>query len=286
MIRSSPPSRSVDAQPDDRRAQDVAGVDERGVDARRDLDLLAVVGPAGTAAAAARRPSPCRAARRGRSSRCGGWRAELGLGIASARRALDRRRASVVARGSPSRGRLGARRASPPRQVDRRLVRVRSFRSSASTSSGMAALPAGLALGELLVEPARVEQDQASPARSCRPWHGSGRVKPSLDQERQEAAVVEVGMRQQDGVEVGRLERERDPVADRLVRAALEHAAVDQDARPLGDEQELRAGDGRRAAEETDLHRRHGDSRACRTRRQTGMTTRASRATAANSRLR
>ena len=47
--------------------------------------------------------------------------------------------------------------------------------------------------------------------------------------------MVEVGMRQQDGVEIPGLERERDPVADRFVRAALEHAAIDQDARPLGD---------------------------------------------------
>ena len=119
-------------------------------------------------------------------------------------------------------------------------------------------------------------------------------------------------MGQQDGVELGRVERERDPVADRLVRAALEHAAVDEDARALGDEQELRAGDGGRAAEEVDLHGRHGDSRRLprvffrpmdiataersprhrqtgaggHRRGQTGTTTSASIATARNSRLR
>ena len=73
--------------------------------------------------------------------------------------------------------------------------------------------------------------------------------------------MVEVGMGQEDGVEVGRLEGERDPVADRFVRAALEHPAVDEDPGPLGDEQELRAGDGRRATEEVDLHGAHGDRR-------------------------
>ena len=73
--------------------------------------------------------------------------------------------------------------------------------------------------------------------------------------------MVEVGVRQQDGVERRRVERERDPVADRLVRAALEHAAVDEDRGLLGGEQELRAGDGRRATEEVDLHGAHGDRR-------------------------
>ena len=69
-------------------------------------------------------------------------------------------------------------------------------------------------------------------------------------------------MGQQDGVELARVERERDPVADRFVRAALEHPAVDEDPGPLGVEQELRAGDGRRATEEVDLHGAHGDSAA------------------------
>ena len=67
-------------------------------------------------------------------------------------------------------------------------------------------------------------------------------------------------MGQQDRVELGRVEGERDPVADRLVRAALEHAAVDEDLRALGDQQELRAGDGGGAAEELDVHAPHGDS--------------------------
>ena len=72
--------------------------------------------------------------------------------------------------------------------------------------------------------------------------------------------MVEMGVGQQDRVELGRLERERDPVPDRFVRAALEHPAVDQDPGAIGDEQELRAGDGGRAAEELDVHGRHGDS--------------------------
>ena len=71
--------------------------------------------------------------------------------------------------------------------------------------------------------------------------------------------MVEVGVGQDDRVEVRRVEAERDPVADRLVGAALEHPAIDQDPRPVGLDQELGAGDGRGATEEVDLHGRHGD---------------------------
>jgi hypothetical protein len=87
-----------------------------------------------------------------------------------------------------------------------------------------------------------------------------------LHEQRQQAAVVEMGVGQEDGVELGRVEGERDPVADRLVRAALEHPAVDEDLSALRGQQELRPGDGRGAAEELDVHARHGDSAAGRTR--------------------
>jgi len=60
-----------------------------------------------------------------------------------------------------------------------------------------------------------------------------------FDEQRQQAAVVEMGVGQEHCGEVGRLERERDPVSDRFVRAPLEHPAVDEDLRALGDQQEL-----------------------------------------------
>jgi len=63
-----------------------------------------------------------------------------------------------------------------------------------------------------------------------------------------------MGVGQEDRVEGCRVEPEGDPISDGLVGTALEHAAVDQDAGALGDEQELGAGDGRRPAEEVDLH--------------------------------
>jgi hypothetical protein len=66
--------------------------------------------------------------------------------------------------------------------------------------------------------------------------------------------VVEVGVGQQDRVDRRRVVRERNAVPDGLVRAALEHAAVDEDAGAVGDEQELRAGNRRGPAEKVDLH--------------------------------
>ena len=66
--------------------------------------------------------------------------------------------------------------------------------------------------------------------------------------------MVQVCVGQDDRIELARVERERDPIPDRLVRAALEHPAVDEHARPFGDEQELGTGDGGRATEEVDLH--------------------------------
>ncbi len=54
----------------------------------------------------------------------------------------------------------------------------------------------------------------------------------------------------------GRVVGERDPVADRLVRAALEHPAVDQDPGSLRGQQVLRAGHGRRGPEELEVHQR------------------------------
>ena len=134
---------------------------------------------------------------------------------------------------------------------------------------GVALLPAHAALGELLVELARVQQDQR------RELDRAGRrvdraAVAGLDQVRDQPAVVEVGVGQEDGVERRGVEVEREPVPDRLVRAPLEHPAVDEHLRLPGDEQMLRAGDGRRATEEVDLHRAHGDREPRRARTRLG----------------
>ncbi len=140
-------------------------------------------------------------------------------------------------------------------QVDSRLVLVGLAPVVGLDLVGMPLLPARLALGELLVELAGVEQDERR--QLDRAGGGvDGAAISALDQQRQQAAVVEMGMGQEDGVEIGRMEGERDAIADRFVRAALEHPAIDEDLCPLGDEQVLRAGDGGRATEEGDLHGR------------------------------
>ena len=160
-----------------------------------------------------------------------------------------RRFAAASAAGSPP-SRLACR-----GQVDGGLVFVGFAAVVGRDLVGVALLPARLALGELLVELARVEQDERRELdRACR------RVDRAA-----EAALTSSGMRPQwsrwawvrsMASRSAGIEGERDAVADRFVRAALEHPAVDQDRGPLGDEQELRAGDGRRATEEVDLHAR------------------------------
>ena len=123
-------------------------------------------------------------------------------------------------------------------EIDRRLVRLRLLAVVGLDLVGVALLPARLALGELLVEVPGVEQDErreldGAGGRMDRP------IEPGLDQQREEAAVVEVGVGQDDRVELRGVEAERDPVADGLVGAALEHPAVDQDLGLVGLDQEL-----------------------------------------------
>ena len=136
----------------------------------------------------------------------------------------------------------------------RRLVRRKIAAVLVGGLVGVATLPAHAPLGELLLELARIEQDEpgqldGAVGRPDRP------AEALLHHVRDEPAVVEMGVRQQDRVERGRVEGERDPVADRLVRAPLEHAAVDEDPCPLGGQQELRAGHRRRGPEELEVHR-------------------------------
>ena len=139
------------------------------------------------------------------------------------------------------------------------LVGASVFASAAAAASGMAPLPARVALRELLLEPAAVEQHDLDELRGC-----AGQVDRSIEavahDDRQQAAVIEVGVGDEDRVEVLRLEAERDAVPDHLVGAALEHPAVDEDPGARGRQQEARSRDGRRAAEEGELHvrRRRG----------------------------
>ncbi|OLE77441.1 MAG: hypothetical protein AUG02_01875 [Chloroflexi bacterium 13_1_20CM_2_70_9] len=105
---------------------------------------------------------------------------------------------------------------------------------------------------ELGLQLRRVEEDET------RELHGPGgrvdRAREAVrDQRGDETAVIEVRVRKDERIDLARREREGQPVPRDLVRAALEHAAVDEDARAIGRKEELRAGDGGRAAEEREL---------------------------------
>ena len=93
---------------------------------------------------------------------------------------------------------------------------------------------------------------RASSAVPAVQWIGPAKALPY--EHGQEPAVVKMRMRQDDRVQLRRLEREWHAVANRLVRAALEHPAVDEDLGSAGVEQELGTGDGRCAAEEVQVH--------------------------------
>ncbi|MNR23952.1 hypothetical protein D3C85_1410050 [compost metagenome] len=73
-------------------------------------------------------------------------------------------------------------------------------------------------------------------------------------QQGQIPAVVDVGMGQHHGVELGRIERQWIPVAQAQGLVSLEQATVDHDLVTAGIEQVLGAGDRIGRAEELQLH--------------------------------
>src|SRR2546423_13699392 len=91
----------------------------------------------------------------------------------------------------------------------------------------MSPLPTRLSLGELLVEPARVEQHEIG--ELDRPARRVDRTLVALaDGDRQQAAMIEVGVGQENRVELRRVEPEGYPVTNGFVGTPLEHAAVDE----------------------------------------------------------
>src|SRR3989454_10060540 len=77
---------------------------------------------------------------------------------------------------------------------------------------------------------------------------------------RDEPAVIQMRLREQERVDLARRIGERHAVADHIVRAALEHSAVDEHARPIGLEQILGTGHGPRGAEKVEAHLGHHGS--------------------------
>src|SRR5256886_1734225 len=74
---------------------------------------------------------------------------------------------------------------------------------------------------------------------------------------RDEPAVIEMRVREQQRIDLARRVGEGNAVADHIVRAALEHSAVDEDARPVGLEQILRTRHRPRGAEKVQTHLGH-----------------------------
>src|SRR5438034_8679644 len=77
---------------------------------------------------------------------------------------------------------------------------------------------------------------------------------------RDEPAMIQMGVREQERVDLARRVGERHAVADHVVRTALEHATVDEDARPVGLEQILGACHRPRRAEKVQAHLGHDGS--------------------------
>src|SRR5581483_5143019 len=81
-----------------------------------------------------------------------------------------------------------------------------------------------------------------------------GPVVPVLDQHRERPGVVDVRVREDDGIDGAGIDGELPVPLERLAPPALEHAAVEQHAGVLGAEQVHRPRDGARRAEELEVH--------------------------------
>ena len=173
---------------DDGRAQDVAGVEERGRHARSDLDDLAV----GVADEAAHGT----------------------LGVLDVIERLEVRRLDLWRVRS-----------------HRRLVVEPGFRRLACRPTRHPLRPLAMILGLLSLDLAAVEQDE--PRQLDRRWRGVDRPREALaDEDRDEAAMVEVRVGQQQRVDRRGLEGEGEPVALAVPWRALEHAAIHEHLRP------------------------------------------------------
>ena len=83
-------------------------------------------------------------------------------------------------------------------------------------------------LGVLLLQMPRVSQeDRAEVDRGTRAVDGTSEA--ALDQQRQIAGVVEMGVGENNGVDTARFDRERRPILEAQRLEALKQTAVDED---------------------------------------------------------
>ena len=221
--------RAREAHPHDRRAQDVPGVEQRDVDALRDLVLDAVRD------------------RRQERERC----VDIVLRVQRLDEVVDDLRPCLA------KERLRVRAARARRALDGHLDRGVEGdllgRVLLRDPIGVPPLAARGPLRELLLELGGVEQDETRELGRGR--GAQDRAAEALaDEERQQAAMVEVGVREHHGVERRGIDAQRHAVADRIGRPALEHPAIDEDPGAAGIDEVTRAGDGACPAEEGELH--------------------------------
>src|SRR5690606_39162301 len=93
-----------------------------------------------------------------------------------------------------------------------------------------------------LLQSRRIEQDHAGQlAGRCGGVDGS--AKSALDQQGNAPAVIQMGMREQHGIDAGRIEFERIRITGLDLAAALEQAAIDEHAPLVATDQRTGSGD-------------------------------------------
>ena len=113
----------------------------------------------------------------------------------------------------------------------------------------------------LLLQPTGVGQDDRG--QRLRPGrHVHRRPEPGADECRQVAEMIDVRMRDHDGVERPHIEGQLGTVSLSQFLVALEEPTVDQNRRRRGTEEELASGDRSDAAEEPDRRTSAGPNRA------------------------
>jgi hypothetical protein len=103
-------------------------------------------------------------------------------------------------------------------------------------------LPVGLP-GVLFLNARRVRKDQGAQLSSAGGAEDRS-AKPLGDKPRQVTAVIEVRVRQNDGIDSRRVDRKRPPIPIPQLLETLKETAVDQNSAIIHVEQMLRAGDG------------------------------------------
>ena len=145
--------------------------------------------------------------------------------------------------------------ASPADEQARMLDRRLDGKSARDVAATTPAMRAGRKQGPGMVR-GRPHSDWHPEVKRLADLGDDSAAEPLLDEQRDHAAMVEVGVGQQKDVDARRVEGEAVAVMVALGGTALEHAAVHEHPRPIGRQEVLRPRHGPGGAEELDLHAR------------------------------